>query len=272
MASNDSIFNKELSPRLWFWGNVLSIIVIGILLLAAVYLSLIFYTHHGNMVQVPNVIGKDYEEAKELLEDAGLRVQVKDTGYMTKLAPNLILDQQIPAGTTVKFNRPVFLTINADHARHAPLPEIIDGSARSAEIKLKAMGFKVGKRKLVPGDEDLVMSVEVDGKRVTTGDRVSVESPIVLIVGNGKVEDHYNGNDSLDWALEREIQETEAKKEAEKRALRDRLRNEQKANSAADASDADAADAAPVSPATPVQHSVPVEKVSAPRRSEDLFK
>lgn len=271
MASNDSIFRKELTPRQWFWGNVVSMIVIGILFSIAVYLSLIFYTHHGNMVQVPNVIGKDYKEAKELLEDAGLRVQVTDTGYMTKLAPNLILDQHIPAGTTVKYNRPIFLTINADHARLLPLPEIIDGSARSAEIKLKAMGFKVGKRKLVPGDEDLVMSVEVDGKKVTTGDRVSVESPIVLIVGNGNVVDHYNGNDSLDWALEREIQETEAKKEAEKRALKDRLQSEQNANQNS-AAEGEPAEASPAAPAAPVQHAVPTEKISAPRRSEDLFK
>lgn len=271
MASNDSIFRKELSPRQWFWGNVVSMIVIGILFSIAVYLSLIFYTHHGNMVQVPNVIGKDYKEAKELLEDAGLRVQVTDTGYMTKLAPNLILDQHIPAGTTVKYNRPIFLTINADHPRQLPLPEIVDGSARSAEIKLKAMGFKVGKRKLVPGDEDLVMSVEVDGKKVETGDRVSVESPIVLIVGNGNVVDHYNGNDSLDWALEREIQETEAKKEAEKRALKDRLQNEQKANQNSEA-EGESAEAAPATPSAPVHNTVPTEKISAPRRSEDLFK
>lgn len=266
------MFNKELSPRLWFWGNIVSMILIGILFSIAVYLSLIFYTHHGNMVQVPNVINKDYKEAKKLLEDAGLRVQVTDTGYMTKLAPNLILDQHIPAGTTVKFNRAIFLTINSDHARLAPLPEIIDGSARSAEIKLKAMGFKVGKRKFVPGDEDLVMSVEVEGKKVMTGDRVSVEAPIVLVVGNGKVVDRYNGNDSLDWALEREIQETESKKEAEKRALRDRLRAEQKTAPAAPAAETEAVEAAPAAPAAPVQQAVPVEKVSAPRRSEDLFK
>lgn len=261
---------KELSPRLWFWGNILSMFAIGILFVIAVYLSLIFYTHHGNMVQVPNVIGKDYKEAKELLEEAGLRVQVTDTGYMTKLAPDLILDQHIPAGTTVKFNRPIFLTINSDHPRLVPLPEIIDGSARSAEIKLKAMGFKVGKRKLVPGDDDLVMSVEIDGKKVSTGERVSIEASVVLIVGNGNVVERYNGNDSLDWALELEIQETEAKKEAEKRALKDRLHAEQKGN-ADESADGDGANAV-VTPAAPVQHSVPVEKVTAPRRSEDLFK
>lgn len=221
MASIESFFKKH--PVLDFLGNIASMIVMGVLIIIAVYLSLIFYTHHGNTVKVPNVIKKDYKEAKRLLEEAGLRVVVTDTCYETKYPANLILDQHIPAGTTVKFNRQIFLTINSDHARMIALPEIIDGSARQAEMKLKAMGYKLGEPKRVPGDLDLVMGVLVNGKDVSTGHRVSVETPIVLVVGNGETNETYNGNDSMDWVLERQIEDELRLKAEADRDIRARM-------------------------------------------------
>lgn len=263
---------NQMSERKLFWANIASMIAIFILFVTAVYLSLSFYTHHGNTVVVPNVIGKDYEEAKDLLHKAGLRVTVADTGYVTSLAPNLILDQRIPAGSTVKYNRPVLLTINADHPQRKALPEIVDGSARSADIMLKSMGFTIGKRKMVPGDEDLVMAVEVNGERIEAGHRVSVEDPIVLIVGNGKVTEHYNGNDSIAWALELEIQETEAKKEQAKQALKDKLKAERDAENAGNGEGESGNTGGQESQVQSVQTSVPVEKVGTLKKSSDLFK
>lgn len=269
MAFLKSFFRKQFNLSVWW--EAAAALLIFILLVIAVYLSLIFYTHHGNTVVVPNVIEKDYNEAKKILEDAGLRVMVKDTGYVTTKAADLILDQHIPAGKIVKFNRYVYLTINAGHPRKKPLPEVIDGSARSAEMKLKAMGFKIGKRKLVPGDEDLVMQVEVGGKVVKEGDRISVEDPIVLVVGNGDVVETYNGNDSLDWAFQRQFEEEEAKKEAKERELRERERERRRAEE--HGKDESEGIEGSVNPANipPVQHSVPVEKIGPPKRSEDLF-
>lgn len=271
MASNESFSNRH--PHLDFVGNIVSMFIIATLFIAGVYLSLVMYTHHGNNVVVPNVIGKDYKEAKAILEKAGLRVHVSDTGYVTKLAPDLILDQHIPAGTTVKFNRPIFVTINSDHARMIALPEVIDGSARQAEMKLKGMGFKVGPYKLVSGDRDLVMGVEVSGKKVAMGDRISVETPIILIVGNGDTQEVYNGNDSLDWALELEIQEAESAKEEQARMQRER-------NQAARVREVRPAEAprkrpehevevqveelAPIEPVQEVHH-VEAEKIDAPK-------
>lgn len=267
MAFLQSFFQKQFNPKPW-WDAVAAVVIV-VLLGIAVYLSLIFYTHHGNMVTVPNVVGKDYKEAKELLEDAGLRVLVTDTGYETKRDPNLILYQHIPAGQIVKFNRQVFLTINADHPRMKPLPEVIDGSARSAEMKLKAMGFKIGQRKLVPGDEDLVMQVEVGGRVVKEGDRISVEDPIVLVVGNGDVVETYNGNDSLDWAFQRQFEEEEARKEAKERELRERERERRRAEEG-NGEERESKTGADNSAATTI-HSVQGEKIGLSRRAEDLF-
>ena len=73
-------------------------------------------------------------------------------------------------------------------------------------MKLKAIGFKMGAVKRIDGDLDLVMRAEVLGREVHFGERISIESPITLVVGNGKTEDYYTGDDSLAWALEREAE------------------------------------------------------------------
>lgn len=195
-------------------SNTAAIIVLSVLLAIGVYESLLFYTHHGNTVQVPDVVGMDIEDARETLEKAGLRTVVKDTGYITKLKADLVLAQRLKPGTIVKFNRQVLLTINAGHARRVALPSVIDGSARLAQMTLKGMGFKMGKEKRVPGDMDLVMRIEAEGHEVHMGDRISVEAPITLVVGNGDVDEHYNGNDSLDWAYALRIQQEEDQRRA----------------------------------------------------------
>ena len=41
--------------------------------------------------------------------------------------------------------------------------------------------------------------VKVNGRNVTAGTKVSVTSPITLVVGSGGSTEEYNGNDSLDY-------------------------------------------------------------------------
>lgn len=267
----DSIENNKKQEKKFFWANIGAMAILMFLVTVAIYLSLTFYTHHGNHVVVPNVEGLDAKEAEKLLDKAGLRACIKDTAYDKSKPADLILEQQIRPGTTVKYNRRVILTINSGHPRIKALPDILDGSARSAEVLLKSMGFKIGKRKLVPGDEDLVMGIEAGGQSVGVGNRISVETPIVLIVGNGDLIEVYNGNDSLDWALELEIQETVARNEQEKRALLNRLRSERASTSTNTGEVIE--NELPTVPSVPMQTSVQVEKVDGlTRKSSDLFK
>lgn len=121
---------------------------------------------------------------------------------MFRAAPFSVLEQSVKPGMKVKPGRIIELTINADGPRKVALPDIADNcSRREAEDKLRALGFKLGATEFITGDPEWVYDVTVNGKSVSKGTRISVNSPIVLVVGAGGVEDEYNGNDSLDYIL-----------------------------------------------------------------------
>lgn len=183
-------------------GNVLAMCLLTVLLIAGLSVFLEVYTRHGQEVTVPNLRGKSYEAAVSELEDLGLKAEVSDTGFVRTLPPDAVLDQSIHPGEKVKAGRIIEITINASSARAVAIPDIADNcSLREAEAKLKVIGFKLTAPKYVKGDKDWVYGIEVNGKNVVKGQRVSVDIPLTLVVGDGNVQDEYNGNDSLDYAI-----------------------------------------------------------------------
>ena len=106
----------------------------------------------------------------------------------------------------VKPGRVVFVTVNAAHAMMLALPDLADNSSyRDAESKLRLMGFKVTAPKYTSGDRDWVYSIEAGGKPRKAGERIAVDIPLTLVIGDGRVFEEYNGNDSLDYAINGDI-------------------------------------------------------------------
>lgn len=194
-----SEFFKKIFSRTLF-GNCLGIVVVTIVLALASLLFINIYTHHGREVSVPNICGMDQSVAQRKLEALGLRMEVTDTGYVYNAAPFSVLEQNLKPGEKVKPGRIILITINADGPRQIALPDIADNcSRREAEDKLRVLGFKLGATEYVQGDPDWVYGIKVNGKNVMAGTRVSVNSPVTLVVGSGGSIEEYNGNDSLDY-------------------------------------------------------------------------
>lgn len=194
-----SEFFKKIFSRTLF-GNCLGIVGVTILLALASLLFINIYTHHGKEVTVPNICGMDQSVAQRKLEALGLRMEVTDTGYVYNAAPFSVLEQNLKPGEKVKPGRIILITINADGPRQIALPDIADNcSRREAEDKLRVLGFKLGATEYVLGDPDWVYGIKVNGKNVMAGTKVSVNSPITLVVGSGGTVDEYNGNDSIDY-------------------------------------------------------------------------
>lgn len=194
-----SEFFKKIFSRTLF-GNCLGIVVVTIVLALASLLFINIYTHHGREVTVPNICGMDQSVAQRKLEALGLRMEVTDTGYVYNAAPFSVLEQNLKPGEKVKPGRIILITINADGPRQIALPDIADNcSRREAEDKLRVLGFKLGATEYVQGDPDWVYGIKVNGKNVMAGTRVSINSPITLVIGSGGSIEEYNGNDSLDY-------------------------------------------------------------------------
>lgn len=183
-------------------GNCLGMVLLSLVLGAAAWIFIGIYTHHGEEIEVPNVCGVDENVARKKLEALGLQAEVSDTGFVHSAAPFAVLEQSLKPGTKVKPGRTVLLTINANGSRQIALPDVADNcSRREAEDKLRILGFKLGATEYVTGDAEWVYGIKVHGKNVPAGTKVSVDTPITLVVGAGGMEDEYNGNDSLDFVL-----------------------------------------------------------------------
>jgi len=98
-----------------------------------------------------------------------------------------VIDQQPEAGSLVKENRKIYLTLNPSGYRKVAVPSIIRRTLRQAKPTLEALGFKVGKITYVNDiGKDEVLAIKFKGKTIKEGTMLEKTSKIDLVLGNGK--------------------------------------------------------------------------------------
>lgn len=191
-------FYQRITGR-YLWGNLLAMLLTLVVVIVGVFIFLNFYTHHGETIAVPDLRGQRTEVAMRKLEALGMRGEVVDTGYNPRELADVILDQDLEPGYQVKVNRLIRLTVNAASPRPVTLPDIADNcSLREAKMRLEILGFRLTPIRRIRGDLDWVYAVEARGKEVRKGDKLNVNIPLTLVVGDGAEDEVFNGNDSLD--------------------------------------------------------------------------
>ena len=187
-------FGKFLS--FYLLGHLLAMVVVIVLLFLGVKYGLAWYTHHGEGIKVPKIEGMLYGNARTLILEDGLNIVVSDSGYNKKLPANTILAQSPGEGTLVKSGHNINVTVNSPSSPSFAIPDLVDNSSyREAEAKLVAIGFKLDPPQQVEGEKDWVYGILCRGRRVSTGDRISIDSPLTLLIGNG----HYSSDAEIDY-------------------------------------------------------------------------
>ncbi|MBQ6767824.1 MAG: PASTA domain-containing protein [Prevotella sp.] len=172
-----------------FWAHLLAMLLVMLLFCIGVKVGLDIYTRHGQEVEVPNIMNMSFDQAKLLLDEYDLNIQVADSGYNKRMPADCILAQMPGATAKVKAGHIIYVTVNSPSSPTVTIPDIIDNSSlREAEAKLAAMGFKLLPPKRIVGEKDWVYGIISRGRRVGTGDRVSTDAPLTLIVGTGGYE------------------------------------------------------------------------------------
>ena len=172
----------------FLWGNILAMVLVVV--------GLDVYTRHGEGIEVPKVEGMVYQNARALMEERGLYLVVTDSGYNKRLPANSILVQNPGPGMKVKQGHTIYVTVNSPSSPSFAIPDLVDNSSfREAEAKLTAIGFKLTPPQQVEGEKDWVYGILCRGRRVSTGDRISIDSPLTLLVGNG----HYGAEEEIDY-------------------------------------------------------------------------
>lgn len=106
---------------------LLTLIGIGVAAVVAFLLvdwGLDFYTRHGQRLEVGAYVGLGLDDAREAIEDDEFRVEVTDSVFLIDEPPRTVLRQDPPAGSFVKENRRIYLTVTKSVPDQVTLPPL----------------------------------------------------------------------------------------------------------------------------------------------------
>ncbi len=161
---------------------IIFIVSLFAILLMFNYVVMPLYVKHSSLVVVPDVTGKDMNEARKIIEDSGLEVKQGEIRYDASKPIGMVLDQNPPGNETVKKGRRIYLVICGGEQLFE-VPKLTGRTIRDAK-------FSLAQRNLLPGEivkkfsnqyqEDIVIS-----QVLQPGSKVKKNTKVDLIVSNG---------------------------------------------------------------------------------------
>ena len=173
-----------------FWVNIVMMVLIIVAVPVGALYMLDSFTHHGEKIEVPHVLGKSLSDAETMLKDRGLVALVVDSVYDKSAPRGSVLEQSPKSGYEVKGGRMVYLTVNLKGEPMAQLPDVVGhGSLREAVALLQSLGFKLTAHKPVLGrPKDLVLGVKQGIRDVHAGETIPRDCPLTLVIGGGEID------------------------------------------------------------------------------------
>lgn len=125
--------------KVWVWT------LIGLLIMAFITGAFLAYGKFWSLseVEVPSVIGKQVESARNILADKNLRVSVVET-FHDKVPAGQVISQNPEAGSTVKEQRTINLIVSKG-GEITVVPDVRGLTRRDAELQIKNAGLTVGR-------------------------------------------------------------------------------------------------------------------------------
>ena len=129
----------------WIVKNIIKAAVFFLTLVIVAQIALKLVTHHGQMIEVPDLTSMSMDEARREASKDNLRTEVIDSIFVRRMEKGAVYSQNPKAGTLVKKGRRVMLTINAKHAKKVSMPNLVGYSMRQAKAELNSRGLALGK-------------------------------------------------------------------------------------------------------------------------------
>ncbi len=174
---------KKPSKKIW---KLLLIAVIGIIAFLVVLDDIIMPIYvSGKEEQIPDVVGKNKDVAVKILEDAGFNPIVQTSRFDQKYQRDQVIFQKPSAGTIVKINRRIYLTISGGEPL-LTMPSLVSKTLRDAQVSLEKMGLKIGKVDSVESEfpsNTIVEQQYFEGKEIPAGSTVNLKVSIGPKVG-----------------------------------------------------------------------------------------
>lgn len=169
---------------------IINVVLLGLAWIVIIWGSKVYfnkYTHHGEGIEVPNLLNNNANDISALIGDKKLQYEILDSVYNPDLVEGTIIYQNpMPTDSTglyVKADRTINLRVSK-RSRLVSVPIVVSRSQRFAEAVLMTKGLRT-KVKYVPSIEDQgsVISASYNGKAVAPGQKIPINSVIELTVG-----------------------------------------------------------------------------------------
>tara|TARA_Y100001954_G_scaffold206292_1_gene228881 strand:- start:196 stop:1023 length:828 start_codon:yes stop_codon:yes gene_type:complete len=171
--------------------SIIATVLALILIMLNFYLD--SYTLNGKEITVPDLADYSVDEIEPILKNRKLRYNITDSAYVKGKAPFVILDQNPEAGSKVKENRQIYITVNAKNPPKVELPNILDQSHRIAIEQLKVVGLKTDSLIYRPHfARDAVIAVLFNNSKISAGFELIKGSEVSLVVGMGTSNEKVN--------------------------------------------------------------------------------
>lgn len=175
---------KTNTSKFWVLKNLAGAVLFFVALAMVANVLLGIFTHHGKVIQVPDMVGLSVREADHVADTSGVRIDVVDSIYVRGMAKGAVYKQNPAAGSNVKKGRRIMLTINATQPKRITMPNLVGYSMRQAKAELSSRGLNLGR--LIYVDDiatNNVLKQQQNGRDVRPGSSVESGSDIDLVVG-----------------------------------------------------------------------------------------
>ncbi len=176
-------------PTKKFWNKLLIILVIFFAILFVLDYVVLPYYVSGTESKVPNVVGKNKDEAINILRDANFNPIVQTSRFDQNYQKDQVISQKPIADIIVKENRRIYLTVSGGDPI-IKMPALINKTIRDATITLERFGLILGKIDSVESEFPSATIVEqqyFEGREIAKGSTVNLKVSIGPKVGMVRV-------------------------------------------------------------------------------------
>lgn len=175
---------KDSTGKYWWLKHLILADAAAFVTVLLLFWMLKGITRHGKTLEVPDFSNMTINDASKLARKSNLRLKITDSVYIPQLHAGQVLKQTPSAGSKVKKNRNILVTINSLVPMMVKAPDVVGYSLRQAESNLTAANLKVGKLNYVPDiATNSVMGQSYKGKPLVPGTDIPAQSEIDLSLG-----------------------------------------------------------------------------------------
>ncbi|MBE6020492.1 MAG: Stk1 family PASTA domain-containing Ser/Thr kinase [Clostridiales bacterium] len=159
-------------------------VIFGIILAAFLSMGILWAVDYVQLpeVEVPDLIGMNYEEAEDLLETYGLMMEIESQVYSSEYEANVICVQTPDGGDKVKEGYKIRVTISKG-PNDAGVPDLVGKTLEEAKRIIEEQGYQIG---TVDKADDASPEGTVLEQTPKYGEEVQPGTLINLVVSNGK--------------------------------------------------------------------------------------